>query len=243
MVMYNGTYCVYMHTNIQNQKKYIGQTVFGNDIGKRWRNGEGYKGCTAFYRAIQKYGWNGFEHEIIASNLTQDEANHFEELLIQLLDTTNPKFGYNLKTGGENHGWSEISKVKMAQSRRAAYREKHKVQSEKVLKERFEQKDPCVKKCIKCGVLFEVVRKGGGKFGRKSMKEPHKNSSPRMCPDCRNDYYNKPKNIIKICVDCGNEFVCASLATKTIRCKECTLIHEKQRQLEYMKSRREKEKT
>ena len=70
--IYNGTYCVYCHINKVNGKKYIGITK--TDVNKRWHNGAGYKGQPKFYRAIQKYRWSGFDHEIIASNLTESEA-------------------------------------------------------------------------------------------------------------------------------------------------------------------------
>ena len=40
----------------------------------RWRNGNGYKPCVAFNRAIEKYGWDGFDHVILYSELTREEA-------------------------------------------------------------------------------------------------------------------------------------------------------------------------
>ena len=91
MMICNGNYCVYIHINKINGKMYVGQTISQNNINRRWNNGKGYKSCSLFWRAIQKYGRNNFEHEIIASNLTLDEANNFEELLISLLYTTNSK--------------------------------------------------------------------------------------------------------------------------------------------------------
>lgn len=56
MEAYNGTYCVYIHTNKINGKMYVGQTIYGDDPNKRWQNGYGYKNCPYFYRAIEKYG-------------------------------------------------------------------------------------------------------------------------------------------------------------------------------------------
>lgn len=111
MEIYNGTYCVYVHTNKINGKMYVGQTRQRPD--KRWMNGLGYKLCTLFWKAIKKYGWDNFEHEIIASNLTLEEANHFEELIIRHLHTTDPEYGYNLRSGGENNYLSEETKKKI----------------------------------------------------------------------------------------------------------------------------------
>lgn len=112
MEICNGKYCVYVHTNKLNGKMYVGQTC--QEPEKRWANGSTYRGSVYFYKAIQKYGWDNFNHEIIASNLTRDEANHFEELLIQKLDTMNPENGYNLKSGGQNNLMAESVKQKIS---------------------------------------------------------------------------------------------------------------------------------
>ena len=57
------TYTVYMHDNKINHKKYIGIT--SQDPEKRWRQGTNYKTCIAFQRAVDKYGWDGFDHIIL----------------------------------------------------------------------------------------------------------------------------------------------------------------------------------
>lgn len=114
MIIQNDNYCVYMHTS-PSGKVYIGQTCRKPEI--RWgKDGIGYSGNDYFYKAIQKYGWQNFEHEIIASNLTQDEANNFEELLIKEFDSTNPEKGYNLAFGGNNHKLTEEQKRKQSES-------------------------------------------------------------------------------------------------------------------------------
>lgn len=115
MEIYNDTYCVYAHINKTNNKIYIGQTCQKPEY--RWNRGKNYKECPYFYNAIEKYGWDGFEHRIIASNLTKNEADNFEKLLIQNLNTMNPSIGYNLRAGGANGAFSEESKKKMSESR------------------------------------------------------------------------------------------------------------------------------
>lgn len=96
--MNENSHCVYVHINKINGKKYIGQT---NNIKHRW-SPEHYKECTAFYRAIQKYGWDNFNHEILADNLTQQTANILERVYIQQYRTRQHDFGYNIALGGSD---------------------------------------------------------------------------------------------------------------------------------------------
>lgn len=91
-------YCVYMHTNRVNGKRYIGIT--GQQPEKRWLNGAGYRCCPYFSKAIDKYGWDAFQHEILYSRLTQAEAANLEAELIAKYKTTDRAFGYNASPGG-----------------------------------------------------------------------------------------------------------------------------------------------
>lgn len=119
----NNNYCVYVHIS-PSGKIYVGQTGVG--IEKRWgKNGKRYlhkKGDKythpAFANAILKYGWDCFNHEIVASSLTKEEADNFEKLLIKELDTMNPKYGYNCMSGGSNGSHSEESRKKISESRK-----------------------------------------------------------------------------------------------------------------------------
>lgn len=116
MVIYNGTFCVYAHINKINGKIYIGQTIHGDNPNLRWRrDGKGYKDSPRFWNAIQKYGWDNFEHEIIANNLTHEEANNFEILLISKLNTSDDRYGYNIEFGGNcAGGMSDSTKKKLS---------------------------------------------------------------------------------------------------------------------------------
>ena len=108
-------YCVYVHRNKINGKSYVGQTC-QTPPEKRWGyNGCGYKYNQYFTNSIQKYGWDNFEHEIVKTNLTKEEADDLEKLLIQKLNSMAPN-GYNLKEGGSNGKMSEESKKKMSES-------------------------------------------------------------------------------------------------------------------------------
>ena len=108
----NNKWTVYVHIS-PSGKYYVGQTR--KSPSARWQNGTGYKTQKHFWAAICKYGWNNFEHEIIASNLTHDEANAFEKTLIEKLDSMNPKNGYNKESGGTQKRYaSEETRMKIS---------------------------------------------------------------------------------------------------------------------------------
>ena len=95
-------FIVYIHTNNINGKKYVGIT--SQCEKNRWRLGAGYKNQPVFYKAIIKYGWENFSHEIVANNLTIKEAKELEKTLIAKYHTyVNDPLGggYNASIGGE----------------------------------------------------------------------------------------------------------------------------------------------
>ena len=91
-------YTVYMHENKINGKKYFGIT--GKDPEKRWLKGTNYRTCTAMDRAFKKYGWDGFNHVILKTGLSKEEACQEEIRLIEEYKTRDPNFGYNICIGG-----------------------------------------------------------------------------------------------------------------------------------------------
>lgn len=68
------------------------------------------------YNAIKKYGWDNFEHEILKTGLTKEEAKKYESYYIKQYNTLAP-FGYNLTGDGEYPDIiSEETKQKMRES-------------------------------------------------------------------------------------------------------------------------------
>lgn len=113
-------YVVYVHTNKENGKRYVGITSKPKPE-HRWSSGNGYKENQYFYSAIQKYGWSGFTHEIICRDLTLKEAIEMECLFIREWRTNDRDYGYNLTTGGEGTpGFhpSEETRKKLSECRR-----------------------------------------------------------------------------------------------------------------------------
>lgn len=114
-------FCVYRHTS-PSGKVYIGITRI-NPV-KRWENGHGYKNNPHFWNAIVKYGWDNFTHEILFSDLEEDEAKKIEKELITYHHSNKFDYGYNRSGGGEpffqcKH--TESAKQKMSNSHKGKY--------------------------------------------------------------------------------------------------------------------------
>ena len=114
----SNNYVVYIHISPSN-KRYIGIT--SQKPNRRWRNGKGYERNEYFTRAINKYGWDNFEHIILATDLTEEQAENMEIELIAKYDTTNPSKGYNITKGGEGGNgrtWSDEERERMSEQRK-----------------------------------------------------------------------------------------------------------------------------
>lgn len=179
------TYCVYKHINKINGKIYIGQTCQKPE--KRWNNGEGYKDCTYFYSAIQTYGWNNFEHEILFEGLTLEEANAKEKELIAKYTSNNKEYGYNLMDGGFNSSPNEETKQKISDALKG--RKLSEATKEKISRSKMGEKNPMFGKevplerkkkfskpvrCIETGIIYYSLREaerqtGISKSGIKKM--------------------------------------------------------------------------
>lgn len=181
-------WCVYIHRNKVNNKAYIGIT--SQNPKDRWgSNGYRYReeDHQVFYRAIQKYGWDNFEHIIWASGLTEKEAKHCEKLLIALFQTNctkyrNPEFGYNMTNGGDGifgHVFTEESKQKMSASQKQRFKNpnNHPMLGKHLTDERKEQ--------------MSMVRKG--KFSG-SENPNYGNCKSIVQLSINNDFINKYRN-------------------------------------------------
>ena len=97
---------IYIHWCPASEKGYVGQTTQG--YVKRWGlhlrgarspKTPAYRGV--FAKAIRKYGFDAFEHQVLATASSQLELDGLERLWIWALQTKVPN-GYNLTTGGDS---------------------------------------------------------------------------------------------------------------------------------------------
>ena len=91
-------YKLYVHTS-PSGRQYVGITR-QEPAEKRWQHGaKNYANNVYFCRAILKYGWENFSHEVICDGMSKEEAALAERMLISVLGTRAP-YGYNETDGG-----------------------------------------------------------------------------------------------------------------------------------------------
>lgn len=213
-------YSIYKYINRVNNKVYIGQTM--TSLRERAQsNGSNYKGCPKFYGAIQKYGWDAFEAEIIDVAYSVEEANEKEKYYIKYYKSTDDEFGYNIDFGGQNGPVSEIAREKISEKVKERYTDKTKnpmygkKHSEESKKKQSEKKVGANNPMF--GTTWtDVQRKNSGTKGKKlNLTEEHRTKlrkrmknlgqkivSPVRClsdgmefPSCKaaSEYYNIPQ--------------------------------------------------
>lgn len=94
----NESYTVYIHRNKVNGKVYVGLTC--SPVERRWQSGWGYSSQPLFWNAIQKYGWDNFDHEVVRTGMNKDAACRLEMELIFTYKSNDRQFGYNRDNGG-----------------------------------------------------------------------------------------------------------------------------------------------
>ena len=174
-------YIVYKHTNKINGKVYIGQT--SKTLEERsGSNGHLYKHSSLFYAAICKYGWENFEHEILEQDLSSEMANQQEKYYIQLYQSNNDNFGYNLTSGGEqNKELSPISREKMSKMKKGKPLSASHIEN----------------------IRKATTGKGNPNYGKKCSDETkqkisEKNSKPIRCVETNIVYRNKQEAAVAV---------------------------------------------
>ena len=107
--MENNNYKIYLHIS-PSKKVYVGQTRVS--VEKRWKNGKHYKACVLFQKALDKYGWDNFEHRVIFTNLSKLDADMIETDLIYYYKKINKS--YNITTGGQGQSgrkWTQDQRL------------------------------------------------------------------------------------------------------------------------------------
>ena len=110
---------VYFVEHKDTGRVYVGQTT--RQLHQRWAEHQKSSYCNLLYRAIKKYGKDRFDIYPVDYANNQSELNAKEVFYIDLLNSSNRDFGFNLRAGGSHGKHSNESKQKMSVSIRKAY--------------------------------------------------------------------------------------------------------------------------
>ena len=145
---------VYKYTNKINSKVYIGRTM-RKVSARAQKDGSGYKTCPKFWNAICKYGWENFELEILAQNLSYEESVRLEKYYIEQYQSNTQKHGYNILLEEPNRGMLPLeTRQKISQARLNFSEEKKK----KLAESHFRGNTPW-NKGLKTGPMSEEQKK------------------------------------------------------------------------------------
>lgn len=226
---------VYRHWIINDkgiEKSYIGITI--QKPSRRWREGKSYlRSDTKFSRAIKKYGWNNFTHEILEEVKCATREEVVEKLksleIKYVAEFDSYKNGYNMTEGGdhvgnnkgETHAWygkkhSEESKQKMSISRIEYYKSggkhpkgmKGKTHSEEY-KERLRQ---------------EMTGEGNPFYGKTHTEESRQKTSQTLKEKGCCKGANNPSAKAVLCLETGEVFLTMKEACEWCGLKCATTI-------------------
>lgn len=95
---------IYLIKNFANGKRYIGQTVqssqerYSQHIREAYAKGrKEYDYCIS--RGIRKYGKESFDFAVLAERVPVEDLTTVEEHYIDMYNTTDPEYGYNMSIG------------------------------------------------------------------------------------------------------------------------------------------------
>lgn len=163
-------YCIY---NKINNKSYIGKSV---DFDARKKEHIRKLKCgkhinNHLQNSWDKYGEENFLFSVLLSDVSDLKLNRYEKLFIQLYNTNDKKFGYNLTIGGDGvSGYTHSEEVLMRLRKNHAdfSGEKHPYYNKKHTNE--------IKKIISDCMKGE----GNGMFGKKHTYETKRKISEKM---------------------------------------------------------------
>lgn len=111
---------IYLIHNTVNGKYYVGKTT--KPLAQRWsqhkysaKNGS----MTHLHCAIRKDGADKFVISPIMSTLiTEEQLNEQEQFLISLFKASDPKYGYNLTSGGDGFSHNALTRKKISEAKK-----------------------------------------------------------------------------------------------------------------------------
>ena len=198
----SGIYCI---ENIKNNKKYIGQS---KNINDRWckHKGELNRGVhdnDYLQNSWNKYGEENFRFYVL-EYCNIDELDKKEIYYIELHNTLDRDYGYNLKTGGQNRGVkaSEYVGHKISDSLKRTYSENEEL--------RQKSRDNALNQWSNPEIKAKILGENNGMYGKHHSEETRKKMS-----EMKKGKPSPKRNMTPVlCIELGKIFDCAATAGK-----------------------------
>ena len=197
-----GIYCI---ENITTNKKYIGQSI---DINDRWRRHIGELNHNLHHNDYLQKAWNKYgEDDFKFYILEYCEENDLDEKEIYYIDfynTTDRKYGYNLKSGGQfNCHPTEEVRNKISESNKKAYQNQglRDLRSTNALKQ---WSDPEIKN--------KIMGSNNGMYGKHHTEE----SKQKMSRNRSGKRSHRRNTIPVFCIELNKKFEDATEAGKEL---------------------------
>lgn len=189
----SGIYCI---ENINNNKKYIGQSV---DVQDRWRRHKSELEHSVHHNSYLQNSWNKYGEDIFCFYVLEyceiEQLDEKEIYYIDLYNTTNRDCGYNLKSGGQLSGsyYTKETKEKISKSVKESYQNSN-------LRE--VRKNNALNQWSNPKIKEKIIGSNNGMYGRKHTDESknkmsnakkgqkafNRNTTPVLCKELNKQF-------------------------------------------------------
>lgn len=188
---------IYSIENKINHKKYIGQSV---NIKQRWQSHRNELNKQKHHndylqKSWNKYGEQNFEFKVL-ERCSKDLLNDKERYYIDLYDTMNEDYGYNLKSGGQDTNYvTESVRIKTGKAIKKYYEEYPEAAIMRSANAYKQWNDPEIK--------AKITGKNNGMYGKTHTKEARKKIS-----EAQKGHISKYRNTVPVfCIELNKLFV------------------------------------
>ena len=200
----SGIYCI---ENMINNKKYIGQSKNINDRWYKHKNelNRGVHDNDYLQKSWNKNGEENFRFYVL-EHCDVDKLDEREIYYINLHNTLNRDYGYNLKSGGQNHGVKASAYVrdKISKALKQAYLENEDL--------RQQSRENALNQWANPEIKAKILGENNGMYGKHHIDETRKKMS-----EMKKGKPSTKRNMTPVlCVELDKIFDCAVTAAKEL---------------------------
>lgn len=196
-----GIYCI---ENKEAHKKYVGQSVDIKDRRRRHLSDLKHNAhCNDYLqKARNKYGEDGFDFYVL-EHCDNGLLNEREDYYIQLYNTMDRDYGYNLKSGGQDHNYLSLEvRQKISKANKEAYQNNSFLKDQRKIDALNQWANPQIKE--------KIMGENNGMYGKHHSEETRKKMS-----EMKKGKLSPKRNMTPVlCKELNKVFECAAVASR-----------------------------